>query len=369
MWKHSTGKGITIALIDTGVRKTASLKGRVLRGKDWTRKQGNEFKDTDGHGTSMAELIAGKANGVKGLAPASKIIPHKISLKSSKKELGKGSEADRAIRAAANSPAKIINISLGGYHTPQLAESVKYARSKGKLLFAATGNDGAGKNSYEFPAGYPEVVGVASTDANGKRSKTSSYGDSVDLGAPGKDAPYWCDETFTRYCNGDGGTSAATALASASAALLWSKHPNWTANQVLRVLINTAGKPKWGKVPSIYGGYGVVRPRMNLLDNEGDPGPADTSPWPGKAKARGKYGTPELANPNPDDSKATDNKDNNHPDDKGTDTDPHDQNQATHPDNSHKSSDNALYLTLGATVAVVLGGAGVYALLRRRRNP
>ncbi|MGW7005588.1 S8 family serine peptidase [Streptomyces sp. NPDC054933] len=75
------------------------------------------------------------------------------------------------------------------------------------------------------------------------------------------------------------GTSQATAIASASAALVWSAHPDWTGDQVLRALIETAGKPEDGKVPSEYLGYGIVRPRMVLLNHE-DPGPANVFPLP-----------------------------------------------------------------------------------------
>jgi hypothetical protein len=66
---------------------------------------------------------------------------------------------------------------------------------------------------------------------------------------------------------------------SASAALVWSVHPEWTANQVLRVLINTAGKPKDGSNRTDDAGYGAARPRV-AVTNPGDPGPADVSPIP-----------------------------------------------------------------------------------------
>ncbi|MEU7094496.1 S8 family serine peptidase [Kitasatospora aureofaciens] len=82
----------------------------------------------------------------------------------------------------------------------------------------------------------------------------------------------------TGYCKSHG-TSDAAALVSASAALVWSVHKDWTANQVLRVLINTAGKPHDGSVRNDLGGYGAVRPRVALTD-PGDPGPADVSPIP-----------------------------------------------------------------------------------------
>ncbi|MGW3634906.1 S8 family serine peptidase, partial [Streptomyces sp. NPDC005122] len=75
------------------------------------------------------------------------------------------------------------------------------------------------------------------------------------------------------------GTSDATAIASASAALIWSKHANWSNNQVLRVMLNTASSPKSGNERTDYLGYGAVRPRIALTD-PGDPGPADVYPLP-----------------------------------------------------------------------------------------
>jgi subtilisin family serine protease len=73
------------------------------------------------------------------------------------------------------------------------------------------------------------------------------------------------------------GTSDATALASASAALIWSAHPDWTNNQVLRVMLNTIGGPVDGSKRTDAIGYGIVRPRV-ALTNPGDPGPADEYP-------------------------------------------------------------------------------------------
>jgi subtilisin family serine protease len=87
-------------------------------------------------------------------------------------------------------------------------------------------------------------------------------------------------------CNSHG-TSDATAIASASAALIWSKHPNWTNNQVLRVMLDTASKPTSGKERTDYIGYGAVRPRIALTD-PGDPGPADVYPLPDFRQAASK---------------------------------------------------------------------------------
>lgn len=62
MWKVTTGEGIKVAVIDTGVNSsTPSLQGQVLKGVDATGAPGGETDDYDGHGTTMAELIAGQA--------------------------------------------------------------------------------------------------------------------------------------------------------------------------------------------------------------------------------------------------------------------------------------------------------------------
>ncbi|XMN06015.1 S8 family serine peptidase [Streptomyces griseobrunneus] len=283
MWKISTGKGIKVAVIDTGVNpNTPSLKGQVLKGFDATGAAGDENDDYDGHGTNMAELIAGTGagGGLKGLAPGSKIIPMRVTdTEFQKKHSVNARDFEDAIRAAADSEAKIISMSFGSlYSTRGEREAVKYAESKGKLFFAAVGNDGAGRNEEEYPAAYPQVVGVASADRNGKVAEYSQNGNTVDIAAPGQEIPQWCDNSFQRYCDGGSGTSSATAIASASAALVWSANPDWTANQVLNVLFDTAGRD-WEKgTLSKYLGHGLIRPAMNILKGKGDPGDPDISP-------------------------------------------------------------------------------------------
>ncbi|MDX3384634.1 peptidase S8 and S53 subtilisin kexin sedolisin, partial [Streptomyces niveiscabiei] len=74
------------------------------------------------------------------------------------------------------------------------------------------------------------------------------------------------------------------ALASASAALIWSVHPTWTNNQILRVMLNTIGAPVDGAKWNNAIGYGIVRPRI-ALQNPGDPGPANVYPLPDLAEA------------------------------------------------------------------------------------
>jgi type VII secretion-associated serine protease mycosin len=282
--KVTKGEGIKVAVIDTGVNSSLpSLKGQILKGYDATEVAGDESDDYTGHGTTMAELIAGTgaSGGLQGLAPGSKIIPFRIAdpeFRNGQRGVN-ASDIPDAIRAAADSDAQIISMSYGTpYFSAEAKAATEYAHSKGKLFFAATGNSAKDGNKPEYPAGYPDVVGVASADQDGKVSEYSQHGDNVDLAAPGDDIPGWCDETFTKYCGGDGGTSSATAIASASAALIWSQHPDWTANQVLRAMFDTAGRD-WAKgTRSVYLGHGLIRPRKILIEKKGDPGAPDISP-------------------------------------------------------------------------------------------
>ncbi|MCC3651382.1 S8 family serine peptidase [Streptomyces sp. S07_1.15] len=316
IWKTATGKGIKVAVIDTGVNpSTASLKGQVEKGRDLTGAEGEATDDYEGHGTTMAELIAGRGRGgLRGLAPDAKIIPFRIVELEFEKRKGTGKvngwSVRDAIRAAADSDADIINLSFG-LDVPVLEdeEAVEYALKKGKLFFAAAGNNAKKGNKPHYPASYPAAVSVAAMGPDGEVADYSQHGEFVDLAAPGDSIPSWCDTTFTRYCDGDGGTSAASALASASAALIWSAHPDWTANQVLRVMLESAGRGKDGnkKTLSEYYGYGVVRPGAHINRGIGKPGDPDVNPLTNKKTGPGAV-EEQKQSPQPKDSASSSSK-------------------------------------------------------------
>jgi type VII secretion-associated serine protease mycosin len=354
MWKVTTGEGIKVAVIDSGVNSsTPSLKGQVLRGFDATGAGGDEYDDYAGHGTTMAELIAGTGDGggLKGLAPGAKIIPLRITDTEFQNEHSVNAYDTRdAIRAAADSEAQIISMSFGSeFPTTEEREAVEYAQSKGKLFFASVGNSARDGNKEEYPAAYPQVVGVSAADRNGKVGEFSQHGQIVDIAAPGSDVPYWCDKTFQKYCDGNG-TSQATAIASASAALVWSAHPDWTANQVLNVLFDTASRD-WEKgTLSKYLGHGLIRPSMNILKGKGTPGDPDISPLT-KEKTSGSAGsaTPSTsaASQPTEQEEASD--------------------AAMSGSSANKDDDSQLVLLIGGVAAVVVLGAGAFALARKRR--
>ncbi|MQY37903.1 hypothetical protein SRB17_59110 [Streptomyces sp. RB17] len=305
MWRTSTGKGITVAVIDTGVDAgNADLKGRVLPGKDFAAGQaGDEHTDYDGHGTGMAGLIAGTGaadggNGAFGLAPGAKILPVRMPKSTTAANEAASIEQfnqvlPKAIRYAADAGARVINISMAAEEgSPDVTAAVTYALGKGALVFAGVGNSADKGNPVEYPAATPGVVGVAAVGKDLRRTSWSEYGSQVDMSAPGADMVAACTST-TGFCRTDG-TSDATAIASASAALIWSKHPDWTNNQVLRVMLNTIGAPTDGAKRNDSIGYGIVRPRI-ALQNPGDPGPADVYPLPDFKTAASPSASPNAS--------------------------------------------------------------------------
>ncbi|MDI3417964.1 S8 family serine peptidase [Streptomyces luteolus] len=350
LWKVSTGKGVTVAVLDTGVDpEAAEIRGRVLQGKDFYNTAPDAWRDTNGHGTNMAVSIAGSGaqGGLKGLAPDAKILP--VTVIKDKVSIGGGKAAAKGIRYAADSDARIINLSMGGRalgtDRAEQEAAVKYALSKGKLIFASTGNEGAER--VEFPAAIPGVVAVGAVGTTGKVSKFSNTGPQVALAAPGEEAPIHCTESSGKYCEGEG-TSVATALASASAALIWSKHPDWTANQVLRVMMDTAGHN--GPVPSKYIGYGTVRPAQVLLEGKGDPGDPDVNPL---LAARQKESPKPSASP--DTAKKQDSKD-----------------SQSHPQKEKAANEadgnGTLWIVAGVGGAIVVVVGGALALRARNRQ-
>ncbi|MFJ2020469.1 S8 family serine peptidase [Streptomyces nodosus] len=250
----------------------------------------------------------------------------------------------RAIRHATDSGAQIINISMDAETgSPQLTEAVDYALSHGSLVFAAVGSGGDKDHPVGYPAATPGVVGVAAVGKNLKRTEESAFGDQVDVAAPGEDMVAAC-RGETGLCRGHG-TSDATAIASASAALIWSAHPDWTNNQVLRVMLNTIGGPTDGAERNDSIGYGIIRPRI-ALKNPGAPGPADVYPLPDLAASASPAASPSSTEAASRDAKTP---------------------AAATAKND--GGNGLLWAGLGGGAVLVLGGVGAAFVVARRRRP
>jgi thermitase len=237
-WDVTTGAGITIALLDTGVSPThPDLKENLLPGFDF-RNVDEDARDDDGHGTYTAGVAAARGDngiGIAGICWACKILPVKVL-----DRRGQGDDATIAagIRFAVDHGARIISMSLGGPEdTRVMREAVAYARDRGVLIVAASGNGQADGNLPNYPAAYPSVLAVSATGRDEAVTAFSTTGDFVDIAAPG--AGVW--STFWTRTEGDGygaanGTSAACPHVAGAAALLLSVRPELTAEQAGELL-------------------------------------------------------------------------------------------------------------------------------------
>ncbi|MEO0532704.1 MAG: S8 family peptidase [Cyanobacteria bacterium P01_A01_bin.123] len=185
-WDLSTGKGVTVAVIDTGVSRVPDLKEtKFVRGYDFiSDRGGTDIPDDNGHGTHVAGTIAQSTHngfGVAGVAFDAAIMPLKVLSAS-----GGGTVADiaDAIRFAADNGADVINLSLGGAGDSHvLRDATEYAHRKGVVVIAAAGNEN--RNSASYPARYPHVLAVAAVGPAGEKAFYSNYGAGVDIAAPG----------------------------------------------------------------------------------------------------------------------------------------------------------------------------------------
>ncbi|MGW1789954.1 type VII secretion-associated serine protease mycosin [Streptomyces tubercidicus] len=274
--KVSTGRGVTVAVVDSGVDGThPDLVGNVLPGKDFLKGGGRADRETEySHGTAMASLIAGHghgqrgAAGIKGLAPDAKILPLLVNTDEDLQfGSGKGeTPVSQAIRYAVDHGASVINLSLGDTFRPtDLDDAVQYARQKDAVLVAAAGNSGVA--TPEFPASTPGVISAGAVYSSGKIWEKSNYGSNNLLAAPGVEIPGAGRDHG--YVSGTG-TSNSTAYVSAAAALLRSKFPDLTAGQIVNRLVKTAKLPepmKRAKLPDKQYGYGFIRPYRALTED------------------------------------------------------------------------------------------------------
>lgn len=185
-WNIVTGKGVTVAVIDTGVSRVPDLREtQFTPGYDFVNDRA-QADDDYGHGTHVAGTIAQSTDnrlGVAGIAFEASLMPLKVLDAN-----GAGTVVDiaEAIRFAADHRADVINMSLGGAGDSQvLKEAVDYAYRKGVVLIAAAGNEG--RNSASYPARYPHVVSVSATGPTGDKAPYSNFGAGVDIAAPGGD--------------------------------------------------------------------------------------------------------------------------------------------------------------------------------------
>jgi type VII secretion-associated serine protease mycosin len=250
----SQGAGVTVAVIDSGVDPHPDLRNNLLTGTDIVSGgTGDGRSDADGHGTEVAGLIAAHGRGTRGIlgiAPKANILPIRDQTPT---VAGRNRELAKGIAFAVGAGADVVNISGGGSPDPELQRAVQEAIAAGVVVVAAVGNR-PNELVVSFPAQYDGVIAVGATDKNGNRAEISVTGDKLTLLAPGIDI----HSTYPkgRYVRSDG-TSNATAIVAGAAALVRSKYPDLSAQEVVHRLTATAtdkGAP--GRDPEY--GYGVL---------------------------------------------------------------------------------------------------------------
>ncbi|GAA1597054.1 hypothetical protein GCM10009828_023220 [Actinoplanes couchii] len=240
-WARSTGAGVTVAVIDSGVDADhPDLKDNVLSGYDAVTDKAGPTTDGHGHGTHVAGTIAavtGNEVGVTGIAPDVKILPVKVLSDS-----GSGNMSDTAegIVWAADHGAQVINMSLGGTtKVTAVSNAIKYARSKGVTVIAAAGNSRREGSPTSYPAADAGVIAVAATDSADRIGPYSNAGSYVDVAAPGSSIVSTYPTAKGSYTTMNG-TSMAAPHVAAVAALLKSFDSTLTPDQIESALKKSA---------------------------------------------------------------------------------------------------------------------------------
>jgi type VII secretion-associated serine protease mycosin len=273
----SQGAGVVVAVTDTGVDpRSPELRDAVVPGlTNAAGQSGDGRNDTDGHGTSMAALIAGRGkggdNGALGIAPRSTILPVQVEFggpMSDPRYLGPG------IDWAVEHGAKVISIASGSSEEPAIKAAVERALAADIVVVAAAGNT-PDATKIAFPARLPGVLGVGGVDRQGNHATISVTGPEMVLTAPAVDiVSVGLDG---RYLTASG-TSDAAAIVAGAVALVRARYPGLKGPEVVRRLTYTAqdkGAP--GRDPEY--GYGVID-LVKALTAEAPPPSAQPSPAP-----------------------------------------------------------------------------------------
>ncbi|MEV7581496.1 type VII secretion-associated serine protease mycosin [Streptomyces erythrochromogenes] len=287
--KDSNGASVRVAVIDTGVdRANPQLSGAldVGAGKDLVDPKGGDgTTDTVGHGTKVAGLIAARpqaGTGFVGLAPDATVIPIRQNDGQGK---GNALTLSQAIDHAVAKGAQVINISQDTdvqlSADSELGKSVQKAVAADIVVVASAGNDGmSGQKRKTYPAAFPGVLAVGASDRNNERAAFSQPGDFIGVAAPGVDMV----STVPGFgqCI-DNGTSFSAPYVAGVAALLRAEHRDWSAQQIVWQIQNTAERSVKGR--DDYVGWGVVDPVRALSQDQQPPKAPVPDPGPPPAAA------------------------------------------------------------------------------------
>jgi subtilisin family serine protease len=232
-WVISTGAGIKVAVLDTGIDRDhpdldANLTDCLNFIQSW-----KTCEDDNGHGTHVSGIIAGENNsfGVVGVAPNAKIYSLKVL---DSRGSGYLSDVIEGLDWAVANKMQVVNMSLGtSSDVASFSEAVKRVSAAGITQVAAAGNSGPGAKTVLYPAKYPEVIAVSASDSSDGIPSWSSRGPEIDLAAPGVNIN-------STYLNGKykvlSGTSMAAPHVAGTVALRLFLKPGETPSQIETIL-------------------------------------------------------------------------------------------------------------------------------------
>ncbi len=272
-WDTTRGKGVTIAIIDSGIDgSVAELRGAVVGGTDFSGQgsaNGEKPVSSDSsHGTMVASLAAGRGSGsnagVIGAAPDASLLSISVGFGAS--ATNSDDQIAQAVTWAVDHGAKVINMSLTRNTLdwpPSWDTAFLYAAKHDVVVVAAAGNRGSGTEEVGAPATMPGVLAIGGVNASGVASRqASAQGITIGVSAP--------SENLVGVIPGGGyvlwdGTSGATPIVAGIVALVRAAHPELDAANVIQRVLTTA-HDKGAAGPDDLYGYGLVDAAAAVAD-------------------------------------------------------------------------------------------------------
>ncbi len=263
-WQYSTGANVTVAVVDTGLSpnqlllgsnfndgysngRTVQKYGTYIDSNWWWSNNIDGPNDKCGHGTSMSATIASPRNNDNlpvGVAYNSNLVSYRATSDVLLNDYHERKGVKNALVALGNrSDVKIISMSIGyPWSIGNVKDGIRYAHNRGKLIFAAGGTSTSYTNWYPviFPASMSEAVAVTGVTDNGNYDQCEVCHDGSQIEftiVMQRDNNDSRTSAVLGFYNGNtdyvGGSSVATATTAGIAALVWSRYPNWSREQVL----------------------------------------------------------------------------------------------------------------------------------------
>lgn len=253
---HEWGKGVTVAILDTGVMPHPNLEGIEIKHIDLIGEGNQAPSEYAPHGTAVASILAGQSG--NGISPRANLLSIRVL---DSDGIGDTFTLAQGIVEAVDAGANIINMSLGGFGDSYvLRNAIDYAAEQGVVMVAAVGNEGL--SALPYPAQYDGVVAVSAIDADERYAPFSNSSMAVDLSAPGVGIETaWEDEQWVSFT----GTSASAPLVSGAIAGLVSLDKNLSPQEATQRLVersNDIGLPG----PDPQTGAGFIDLQRSLYD-------------------------------------------------------------------------------------------------------